>query len=68
MVGCAGELRHITGLKPWNLVDVLVDKYGWVEDEALGFADFLIPMLAYDPNQRASAQECLNHAWLAGGN
>ena len=25
----AGELRHITKLKPWPLIEVLTEKYDW---------------------------------------
>jgi serine/threonine protein kinase len=34
------------------------------EEEAAGVSDFLLPMLRYYPNKRASAQEMLNHPWL----
>ena len=30
------------------------------------FSDFLVPMLAFDPHQRVSAEECLTHPFLAG--
>lgn len=60
-----GELRHITRLKPWSLVDVLLEKYEWPIHEAQLFADFLVPMLDYDPVKRATAAECLKHPWLA---
>lgn len=59
-----GELRHITGLKPWGLREVLVEKYEWPSDEAESFAAFLRPMLAFDPLKRATAAECLKHPWL----
>lgn len=59
-----GELKHITGLKPWGLVDVLVEKYDWPKSDAQEFADFLTPMLDFDPNKRATASDCLNHPWL----
>lgn len=59
-----GELRHITKLKPWGLNDVLVEKYEWDEKEAREFSDFLHPMLAFDPEKRATALESLNHPWL----
>ena len=29
-----GELRHITKLKPWGMHEVLMEKYGWSEDDA----------------------------------
>ncbi|XP_043189445.1 SRSF protein kinase 3-like isoform X17 [Amphibalanus amphitrite] len=62
-----GELRHITKLKPWALHEVLMDKYEWPEQKARAFADFLLPMLAFDPAQRATAADCLRHPWLTGG-
>lgn len=59
-----GELRHITGLKPWDLYDVLTDKYHWDPEEAKSFSSFLRPMLDFDPNRRATAAQCLQHDWL----
>jgi len=60
-----GELRHITKLKPWPLYDVLTEKYEWDPSIAREFADWLLPMLTYDPAERASALECINHPFLA---
>ncbi|XP_059469781.1 SRSF protein kinase 3-like isoform X2 [Neocloeon triangulifer] len=59
-----GELRHITRLKPWSLLEVLTEKYDWDQTDAQQFADFLLPMLAFDPDERATAAECLRHPWL----
>ncbi|XP_046740849.1 SRSF protein kinase 3 isoform X1 [Diprion similis] len=59
-----GELRHITGLKPWSLYEVLTEKYDWLPSEAREFAEFLTPMLDFDPSKRATAAECLKHPWL----
>ncbi|XP_014225671.1 SRSF protein kinase 3 isoform X2 [Trichogramma pretiosum] len=59
-----GELKHITGLKPWGLYEVLTEKYEWSASEAREFADFLTPMLEFDPHTRATAAECLKHPWL----
>lgn len=59
-----GELRHITGLKPWGLDEVLMQKYEWSIDDATSFADFLRPMLEFDPDKRATAAQCLEHPWL----
>ncbi|XP_011196567.3 SRSF protein kinase 3 [Zeugodacus cucurbitae] len=59
-----GELRNITGLKPWGLVDVLSEKYEWPREDAEAFADFLIPMLVFDRTKRATAADCLKHPWL----
>lgn len=59
-----GELRHITKLKPWGLMEVLTEKYEWDVKEAKEFADFLLPMLEFDPEKRATAADCLAHPWL----
>ncbi|XP_076247924.1 SR splicing factor protein kinase isoform X2 [Calliopsis andreniformis] len=59
-----GELKHITGLKPWGLFEVLIEKYDWSPREAREFEEFLIPMLEFDPSMRVTAAECLKHPWL----
>ncbi|XP_030373404.1 SRSF protein kinase 3 isoform X5 [Scaptodrosophila lebanonensis] len=59
-----GSLRNITKLKPWSLLNVLIEKYDWDPVEAKKFSDFLLPMLEYNPVIRASAAECLQHPWL----
>ena len=61
-----GDLRNINDLRPWNLYEVLMEKYRWDPRDALGFSDFLLPMLDFDPTQRVSAEECLKHPWLMG--
>ncbi|XP_059188949.1 SRSF protein kinase 1a isoform X1 [Centropristis striata] len=60
-----GDLKHITKLKPWGLLEVLIDKYEWPREEAECFTDFLLPMLELIPEKRATAAECLRHAWLS---
>ncbi|XP_062396487.1 SRSF protein kinase 1a isoform X1 [Sardina pilchardus] len=60
-----GDLKHITKLKPWGLLEVLVDKYEWQREEAECFTDFLLPMLELIPEKRATAADCLRHAWIA---
>ncbi|CAL1608402.1 unnamed protein product [Knipowitschia caucasica] len=60
-----GDLRHITKLKPWGLIDVLVEKYEWSKDEAQSFSSFLLPMLDLVPERRATAAQCLCHAWVS---
>ncbi|XP_061688760.1 SRSF protein kinase 1b [Syngnathoides biaculeatus] len=60
-----GDLRHITKLKPWGMFDVLVEKYEWSKEEAHSFSSFLQPMLDLVPERRATAAQCLSHAWLA---
>nr|XP_020448717.1 SRSF protein kinase 1-like isoform X2 [Monopterus albus] len=59
-----GDLRHITKLKPWALLDVLVEKYEWSKEEARSFSSFLLPMLDLVPERRATAAQCLNHPWV----
>ncbi|XP_058053698.1 SRSF protein kinase 3 [Anopheles bellator] len=59
-----GVLKNISGLKPWGLVDVLIEKYEWPVEDAFEFSDFLKPMLDYDPKTRATAADCLQHSWL----
>ncbi|XP_051524385.1 SRSF protein kinase 1-like [Myxocyprinus asiaticus] len=60
-----GDLKHITKLKPWGLLDVLMDKYEWPREETETFTDFLLPMLELLPEKRATAADCLRHPWLA---
>lgn len=45
-------------------MNVLVEKYDWDPMVAKDFADFLLPMLEYNPVIRASAAECLKQAWI----
>ncbi|KAM4696506.1 SRSF protein kinase 3 [Rhinophrynus dorsalis] len=59
-----GELRHIQNLKHWGLFEVLVEKYEWSLEEATQFSDFLLPMLEFLPEKRATAAQCLQHPWL----
>ncbi|KAM3911929.1 SRSF protein kinase 3 [Leptodactylus fuscus] len=59
-----GELRHIQNLKHWGLFEVLVEKYEWSLEEATQFSDFLLPMLEFIPEKRATAAQCLQHPWL----
>lgn len=59
-----GDLRNIHSLKPWGLFEVLTEKYKWDPLTAQQFADFLMPMLEYDPDKRATAADCLRHPFL----
>jgi serine/threonine protein kinase len=52
-------------LKPWGLLSVLTEKYEWEPELAQAFADWLLPMLAFDPNDRATAEESLRHDFLS---
>lgn len=59
-----GQLRNIRSLRPWDLYQVLTEKYEWSHDDAMSFYDFLNRMLDYDTKRRATAAECLKHPWL----
>lgn len=61
-----GQLRHINQLRPWELYEVLTEKYEWSQRDAAEFADFLLPMLNYNIYERATALECLHHPWITG--
>lgn len=44
-----------------------MEKYEWNPIDAKEFADFLVPMLNFNPSVRASATDCLKHPWLCTG-
>jgi serine/threonine-protein kinase SRPK3 len=67
-----GELRNIPAkkLKFWPLAEMLAQKYSDVfpeEAQAIEFAEFLLPMLNFQPESRASAEGIRTAAWLNGG-
>jgi len=59
-----GKLRHIKRMNFWSLREVLKEKYGFQADDADAFSSFLLPMLVFEPDMRATAAECLKHPWL----
>ena len=59
-----GHLKKISGLNYWPLKKVLMEKYKIREGEAQAMSDFLVPMLEWYPNRRATAKEMLGHYWL----
>lgn len=59
-----GRLRKMSQLKHWPIRDILMEKYGFKEDEAKALDAFLSPMLRYQLESRATATECLGHFWL----
>jgi serine/threonine-protein kinase SRPK3 len=61
-----GELRHIQRLRFWPLLSVLKEKYLMEAEEAELLTSFLLPMLHYYPDSRATAAELLKHPWLEG--
>ncbi|KAL7423508.1 hypothetical protein Q5752_001088 [Cryptotrichosporon argae] len=61
-----GELRHIQRLRLWPLLSVLQEKYLMEREEAELLSSFLLPMLHYYPDSRATAAELVKHPWLDG--
>lgn len=41
-----------------------MENYKMKPNEAQEFSDFLLPMLAWEPDKRATAKEMLSHPWL----
>jgi serine/threonine protein kinase len=60
-----GDLHHIRDLRFWPPAAVLHDKYHVAEIDAAMIESFMLPCLNFDPAQRVSAQEVLEHPWLA---
>lgn len=54
-----GELRSIKDLHFWNLEDVLHQRYRFTRSKAKEIADFLLPMLEYLPEKRATPTQIL---------
>jgi serine/threonine protein kinase len=59
-----GNLKHIKQLKFWPVQDVLAEKYHFPKEEAQAVADFMMPLLDFDPKTRATAQDALESNWL----
>ncbi|KAL5056206.1 hypothetical protein RYX36_036888 [Vicia faba] len=59
------DLRHIRDLRFWPLNKILTEKYNFSEQDAKDMADFLLPILDFDPEQRPTAAQCLSHPWLS---
>jgi len=61
-----GKLHNVTDndLRIRSVKDHLLVKLHWTEEDAENFTSFLLPMLIYDPDKRATAKECLRHQWL----
>ncbi|KAK4690357.1 serine/threonine-protein kinase SRPK3, partial [Lecanoromycetidae sp. Uapishka_2] len=59
-----GELRNIHRLRHWALPDVLKEKYHFNKTEADSIANFLIPMLALEPKDRANAGGMSNSPFM----
>uniref|UniRef100_H3C1F8 non-specific serine/threonine protein kinase n=1 Tax=Tetraodon nigroviridis TaxID=99883 RepID=H3C1F8_TETNG len=59
-----GQLRRIPKLQPWSLLEILLDKYEWRQEDASQFSSFLLTMLEPLPERRATAAQCLKHPWV----
>ncbi len=59
-----GELRNLRFLRDFPLHMVLMDRFRYSPDQAEEIASFLLPMLVFDPQKRATARNCLAHPFL----
>ncbi|KAK8814136.1 hypothetical protein WA158_007998 [Blastocystis sp. Blastoise] len=59
-----GYLRYNKGNRHWSISDILFNEYHIPREEAFKVEQLLIPMLTYDPKQRATASECLKNSWF----
>ena len=59
-----GKLKKIRTLRFWGLKDILMQRYKMAEHEAIALEDFLMPMLRVLPQERATAEQMINHYWL----
>lgn len=58
------DLWYVKPRKPFGLYELLTTVYRWDHVQAEEFTAFLLPMLEFDPNLRATAEGCLLHPWL----
>jgi serine/threonine-protein kinase SRPK3 len=59
-----GELKFIRNLNFWSLDRVLTEKYHRSEVETNEIVSFILPMLNYYTEKRATAALSLKHSWL----
>ena len=60
-----GKLKRINeSIQYINLEDILIKKYHFKENEAKALNSFIMPMLEYYPEKRATARQMLKHPWL----
>lgn len=59
-----GELRNVMYLRDYPLHMVLIHRFRYPPELADEIASFLLPMLEFDPQKRATAQDCLRHPFL----
>lgn len=60
-----GELRNISRLRYWALPEVLKEKYHFDKPYADSIANFLLPMLALEPKDRANAGGMSNSPFMS---
>ena len=60
-----GQLRRIKNIEVTSIKELLTKKYKMKPKEAEALQDFLLPMLEYSPQKRASACKMLEHPWLS---
>eukprot|EP00522_Entomoneis_paludosa_P003572 CAMPEP_0172470620 /NCGR_PEP_ID=MMETSP1065-20121228/66815_1 /TAXON_ID=265537 /ORGANISM="Amphiprora paludosa, Strain CCMP125" /LENGTH=994 /DNA_ID=CAMNT_0013228617 /DNA_START=225 /DNA_END=3206 /DNA_ORIENTATION=+ len=58
-----GNLKHIKQLKFWPVQEVLIEKYNFTRPDAQAVADFMTPLLDFDPKTRATALDALQSEW-----
>lgn len=63
-----GELKHTHHLNFWPINEVLHEKYHFSVSDAEEIAEFIIPLLEFEPKNHATALECLNSGWLRDEN
>ncbi|QPG77104.1 hypothetical protein FOA43_004507 [Brettanomyces nanus] len=57
-------LKHISKLKIWTMVEVLVEEYHIEEPLAKDISSFLLAMLEFEPRKRVDAGSMTNNTWL----
>ncbi|NXC49844.1 SRPK kinase, partial [Penelope pileata] len=60
-----GALLRISRLSPCSLHTILLERHKWRTHEVPPFTSFLLSALRYAPERRATAAQCLQHAWLS---
>lgn len=59
-----GNLKHIKQLKFWPIEEVLHEKYHFSREDAEDISNFMLPLLEFDPRERATAFEVIKSDWL----
>ena len=58
------KFTKLKSIKRTSIKDLLIIKYNFEKEEAENLNDFLLQMLEYFPEKRATAQKMLSHPWL----